>query len=296
MGRNNSIAAVTWFVIGLVISVFNDSITKLLNQDIASLTVAFWRFIFSTIVLLPLVFYYKFNSISTKKLHFHALRGLILAASMSLWAYGMRFVPISTVTLMSFTIPIFTVLMAGVFLRERVLPGTMIATLIGFTGSVLTLSPSGISFSSTSVIFIVASILFATLDILNKLLLNDNEKTLPMMFYSNLFSAIFVMFIPNTFTNVLNVNAYNLFLLFLLGVGANLILFCILKAFSKASASFLAPIRYVELLISAVVGFIFFSESISMNTLIGGSCIVLSSVLIDRRIRLKSHVKEKSSS
>ncbi len=279
----NSIKAVVWFILGLIASVANDSITKLLNNSMSASTVSFWRFGFSTIILCPVIFTYGLKSIATAKLPTHVIRGGILALAMSLWAYGIKFVPISTVTLMSFTVPMFTILMASVFLKEKISTGTILATMIGFTGSLFTLSPNGINFSLISGIFIIASILFATLDIINKSLLNRGEKTMAMLFYSNFFSAIFAFFVPGV---ELHIEREAIILLFILGLGANLILFFIVKAFSLAKASFLAPFRYLELIISAMIGFVFFGEELSLNILIGGGMIILSSLLIDKKFKI----------
>ena len=64
-----------------------------------------------------------------------------------------------------------------------------------------------------------------------------------------------------------------------------------MKAFSIAKASFLAPVRYLELVISTLVGLIVFGEGISLNILIGGGMIILSSILIDVRFKLDGHKK-----
>lgn len=286
--NKNSIKAVVWFILSLIISVINDSITKLLSNSINSSTVVLWRFMFSTIILLPIIPFYGFNIISTKKIGLHIARGAMLSLAISLWAYGIKFVPISTVTLMSLTVPLFTVLMANIFLKERISTGTIFATIIGFTGCILTLSPSGIKISLISTVFIIASMLFATLDILNKNLLNHGEKSMPMLFYSNFFSGLFALFIPGI---DFSIKGYDMVLLFILGVGANLILFFLVRAFSLTQASLLAPIKYLELVISALVGFLLFGEGISFNILIGGAMIISSSLLIDRKIKLNGWKK-----
>lgn len=202
---------------------------------------------------------------------------------MSLWCYGIRFVPISTVTLTSFTIPMFTIVLAWIFLKEKVSSKTILATVIGFSGSMLTLSPQNTDLPLISGIFMVGSILFASLDILNKMLINKNEGTIPMIFYSNLFSLIFASFVPGTEFG--EIDLLDIGLLFIIGAGANLILFCILKAFSLANASFLAPFRYLELVISMFVGFVFFGENTSVNMAIGGVMILIASIIIDRRTK-----------
>jgi len=286
--NKNSTKAVAWFILSLIISVINDSITKLLNNSINPSTVVLWRFMFSTIILLPIILFYGYNIISTKKIGLHIARGAILSLAMSLWVYGIKFVPISTVTFMSLTVPLFTVLMANIFRRQKISTGTIFATMIGFIGCILTLSPSGMRFSLVSIVFIIASMLFATLDIFNKNLLNHGEKSMPMLFYSNFFSGLFALFIPGV---DFSIRGDDMVLLFILGLGANLILFFLVKAFSLTQASLLAPVKYLELVISALVGFAIFSEGISFNILIGGAMIIFSSLLIDKKIKLNGWKK-----
>lgn len=282
---NNKTLALLWFVSALLFSVLNDSIMKSLNSLMSASKITFWRFFFSCITLFVFTVLYDIKSVKTINIKSHVLRGLLLSVAMQLWIYGMRSVPISTVTLMSFTIPIFTILLAALCLGERIRLGTILATILGFAGSVLTLTQDDFTFSASSSVLIVASILFATLDIFNKTLVNRGEKPIPMLFYSNLFSLLFSIFMPQETSKLFALTGYDIFLLLLLGIGANLILFCIIKAFSLVDASFLAPFRYLELVMSAIIGYSIFNEKLSLHMLVGGAMIIISSILVDRKIK-----------
>ena len=281
--KKSNLTAIMWFILSLCISVCNDAVAKMLVINLEPESIAFLRAAISTLVFIPIVIKEGITSIVTQKLNTHILRGLILAVAMSLWNYGIASVPIATVTLMSFTIPIFTVLMAVMFLKEKITCGVVFATILGLTGSLISAFSLNNEFSITSLMFLIASLLFATLDTINKGLLNMNEKTIPMVFYSNLFSTLFLLFIPKSTYNLYGIISQYYVQIILLGLGANLILYCIIKAFTYANASFLAPIRYMELVISLTVGYIFFNEGISMNMLIGSVLIVLSLTIIDLR-------------
>jgi S-adenosylmethionine uptake transporter len=63
-------------------------------------------------------------------------------------------------------------------------------------------------------------------------------------------------------------------------LGANLILYCIIKAFSKAKASDLAPLRYLELVFSSLIGYLVFNEALSPQILFGGSLVVIASIIL----------------
>jgi len=65
-----------------------------------------------------------------------------------------------------------------------------------------------------------------------------------------------------------------------LGAGANLLLYCLLKSFSLVDASALAPFRYTELMFSAAVGALIFSEIPAVTTLIGAAVIIPSTLYV----------------
>jgi S-adenosylmethionine uptake transporter len=66
----------------------------------------------------------------------------------------------------------------------------------------------------------------------------------------------------------------------LLGGGANLILFCLLKAFDAVEISSLQPFRYVELLFAGFFGWTFFGEMPSVHTLLGAGLIIPATLYI----------------
>jgi S-adenosylmethionine uptake transporter len=270
-----------WFILSLIFSLGNDSITKLLQRSLPPSQLVLLRFFFSSIIVIPLLFKLGFSSIKSPYILWHLIRGGILALALVLWSHGIGLVPIATVTLMSFTIPIFTSLLAVIFLKEKITKASLIAVTLGFIGSIITLAHEEITFSLTSYLFLFASILFATLDIINKKLLNAGEKSFPLLFYSNIFSCFFLFLVEDfSFTTI---TSKNLILTACLGLGANFILFCIIKAFSYAKASALAPLRYLELVFSSLVGYFFFQEALSLQILLGGSLVVISSIILTRK-------------
>ncbi|WP_240627089.1 EamA family transporter [Candidatus Aquarickettsia rohweri] len=104
------------------------------------------------------------------------------------------------------------------------------------------------------------------------------EKMLCMLFYSSLFTTI-ILFIP--LLNGFKVpTSKDIFYFTILGIGSNLILFCILKAFDTVKASVLAPLRYIELIFSIILGYFIFNDIPSYNMLIGASIIIPTSLYV----------------
>jgi S-adenosylmethionine uptake transporter len=184
------------------------------------------------------------------------------------------------VTTLSFTVPLFVLPLAAMFLRERVTWQRWAATIVGFIGILVIANPSSSSglFSGLPVMTLIAATLaFAALDIINKKIVIQ-ETMLAMLFYSALGTSIISL--PIAAMVWVMPDLIELLLLALLGIGANLILFCILKAFAATEVSALAPFRYVELVFSAIFGLMFFGELPTIQVLMGASIIVPSTLYL----------------
>jgi S-adenosylmethionine uptake transporter len=132
-------------------------------------------------------------------------------------------------------------------------------------------------FNPQNLILVFAALMFASLDILNKKFISK-ESMINMLFYSSLFTA--ALSFPLSLYNWKSPLNYELALFLLLGVGANLILFCLLKAFRILDASAVAPYRYLELIISGATGYLFFGETITKSTIYGAIIIIPATLFI----------------
>lgn len=269
--------SIGWFVISLVISSSNDALTKYIGVHIDPWQVAFFRCLFGTGSLLPLMFYHGSISFQTHRLWLQMLRGGLLFVAISLWSHGVKVVPITTATIMSFTVPIFVLLLAPIFLKERVTGPTWFAALLGFCGTVLVLQPSYFSFHVASLRFVIAAFVFGLLDIINKKYIRK-EPLLAMLFYPTLVATILFAF-PAMCAKSIPTRDDLLWLL-ILGISSNLILYFLLKAFALASVSSLTPFRYLELPISVGIGYGIFKELPTSYSYLGAALIILCTLLM----------------
>ena len=267
--------AVAWFVLSLVVSCGNDAITKCVGIQLSPWQVAFFRCFFGTVTLLPFMLYQGRQSFKTHRPWLHAIRGALLFIAISLWSHGVREVPITTATIMSFTVPIFVLLLEPIFLRERVTWPMWIVTIVGFYGIVQVLQPGDWSFHRVSPFFVLAAGIFGLLDIINKKYATQ-EPMLCMLFYSTLYATI-LLTLPAMHAGT-TPTAKTLLWLLILGMGSNLILYLLLKAFKLTSVASLAPFRYLELLISTAVGYLLFQDLPSGHVYSGAVIIICCSL------------------
>lgn len=265
------IQAIGWFILSLLASSSNDALTKYLAYTLDPWQISFFRFGFASLTLLPFMLYQGKKAFATHRWSLHVGRGVLLFIAISLWGQGIKSAPMTTATLMSFSVPLFVLLLAPICLQEPIAFPMWVATLGGFVGIFFVLQPRVNTFNQASLFFLVAAILFALLDVLNKKYVTQ-ESTWSMLFYSNVVAWALITYptvqVWRTPT-LLEITG-----LLALGIGGNLILYFLLCAFSLTSASSLVPFRYLELFISMILSYAFFNELPTSYSYLGAAIII----------------------
>jgi S-adenosylmethionine uptake transporter len=261
-----------WFVLVSVISALNDTFVKLSGTGLGALQVTFFRFFFGMVTLLPFMLRGGIQSFKTPYVRIHATRSLFLFLAIMPWSYGVIQLPLPLVTTISFTTPIFVLVLSRLFLKERIGLGRVLATAVGFLGIVVSAQPGWGGVNASVFILVLSTILFASLDIINKKQLIKDESLLHLLFFSALGTTLLCL--PFALANWVTPSWGDLGLLLCLGAGGNLILFCLLKAFQACELSSLQPLRYTELLFSMALSFVVFGQLPSSSTLWGAAFII----------------------
>jgi len=264
-----------WYLMHFVVSIGNDSIMKFLGETLPPFQVVFLRFSTAALVLLPLLVIQGRSAFKSARLSMHFSRGLLLALGIGLWCFGLNLMPFASCVVINNTMPFFKMLFAQLILGEKVGKQRWLASLAGFIGCLIVFNPTAATFQPQSLVLILSACCFAMLDIFNKKY-TASETVTSMLFYGSLATAAIsaVRAIPGW----VPVTGSQLGLIGCLGIGANFLLYCLLKAFKYVDASATCPYRYTEFVLSAIVGFFAFKELPSSSTLLG-SCIILPSVI-----------------
>jgi S-adenosylmethionine uptake transporter len=268
---------VTWFILSLVSSSINDIIAKYAGMSLHSYEITFFRFMFGTVTLIPFIIYYGKSTLKTARPVIHFFRGLLLFLGIAGWTYGLSLAPVTTATVVSFTIPIFILVLGVFFLNENIIWQRWIVTIVAFLGLVITLEPHAADFNHEVLILVASALAFAILDIVNKKFVIQ-ETMISMLFYSAIVTT--VLSIPFAMQYWTTPTMEELLLLFVLGASGNLILFLLLKAFALTDATALAPYRYFELVISAILAYLVFNEVPREATLFGSLIVIPSTLFI----------------
>jgi S-adenosylmethionine uptake transporter len=270
-----------WAVLTCFVSVSNDVITKLVGTRLDGLQIGFFRYLFSLITILPFMIPHGVEAFKTKNPKLHFWRGVWGVVAITLFIFSLIKLPLPEVTTLSFTQPLWFMPLAFLFLREKIHSDRWIAAIVGFVGIVIIVRPASETFNIYALLPIAAAFCFGCLDILAKKMVTHKESTMTMLFYFALATTVagLAPAIPVWQTPTM----HELFFLFLLGAGANLIQVCLFRAFAATDASSLAPFRYVDLVFSIIFSVILFNEFPTLHTMIGAAVIIASTLYLSYR-------------
>lgn len=266
---------ISWYLMHFFISIFNDGMMKFLGSNIGVAQVVFVRFLLAAATLFVVLPFRGIGAFKTSRSVMHVARGSLLALGIGFWCWGLSMVPLAQCIVVNNTMPFWKMLFAKITLGERIGKERWLASLGGFIGCLIIFDPFGQAFDPRSLVLLLSAICFATLDVMNKKYA-DSESTVSMLFYGSVATCAWLA--PKAFSNWTPLTLTQWGLFGLLGTGANLLLFCLLRAFRWVDASATCPYRYSEFLLSAVVGLFVFGEKPSPQLLLG-SCIILPCVV-----------------
>ena len=269
-----------WSILIYLTSSINDVLMKLLGQRLPFIEISFFRFLFSVLVVIVPMTISKKNLFKTNMHSTHIIRGILGAIALGLCCYSVNIIPLAENTIILFSESLFLLILSIIFLKEKVSKRAIIATIIGFLGLLIMFKPKASNINILAIIPTIAAFLFAVMDIIIKQMINKKENTLTMLFYFGLYTTIIAgIFVPKVWITPTN---YELLLIFLLGIGANLIQLFIFLTYRATDASNIAPTRYIELLFSILFGFLFFNQIPRLWDIIGALCIILGTFILSK--------------
>ncbi|MBL4906054.1 MAG: DMT family transporter [Sneathiella sp.] len=252
---------------------------KYLGQEMDSFQIGFLRAFFGLIAILPFALRRGITPLRTKVLKLHFVRAIFGITAMLCIYYAITHLPLADAVALTFTRPLFLIFLAVLFLGEKVRWRRWAATLVGFVG-VLVMVQSNAEVGLASAIALLGALMVALVSVLLKKLSRTEAPTTIMVYYGVIGSLI--AFIPASQVWVTPTGEQLVILVgaAIVGSATN---FCMIRAFSIAEATAVAPFDYVRLIFSGFFGFILFSEIPSEWMVLGAGIIVASSLYIVRR-------------
>ena len=293
--KNNNPRGIILILIAMMVFSVQDGIMK----HIYSFVSLYEVYLIRTLVSFVLILF--FLKITKKPIVFKTQYPLLTFCRVILFFFGfssfyisLSVLPLGFATALFFVTPFLITIFAHFFLEEKIGPRRWSAVIVGFIGVYVTLNPDFNNFNYSSLLPILCAFCYSlSMIIIKKTSDKDSVYTQTFTFYFGaiIFSTIFYFIIGDGQFNTSNHPASQFIfrewfvdletsILFMVatGVTATVAFLLLFTAYSIASPAVVSPFEYSILLWSPLIGWIYFNEIPSLNTVVGILIIVSSGI------------------
>ncbi len=242
-----------------------------LSAEVEPHHIVFYRSALCLGLLLPFVLRAGRGAVRTRHVARHILRNTIHFAATWCWLVGLALLPLAEVFALEFSSPIWTAVLATVFLGERLTRSRILAIALGFTGILVLLRPGAAIIDPTSIIVLGAALGYAISYVVTKHLVGS-DSALTVVWWMSLVQfplggiwsiGNFVIPSPSLWPWLAVVGCA--------GVTSH---YCLSQALTHADATVVTPIDFLRLPLGALIAWAAYSESIDPFLALGGALIL----------------------
>ena len=278
--QSNNFKAITAMLLAVFCVTIMSVQAKLIGIEYNAVQITFARAIVVLILLMP--FIYKLgglNFLKTKKPFLHFFRGLAGLIGNVMFFLAFQRLPVADVTVISQAVPIFSCILAIIFLGETIGWRRWTAITIGFLGVIIAINPS-VNIAVASLYALGGTLMWSTTIIFLRLL-GSTEHPVKTVFYFMLVSVLITsIFQPFLWKEP----SFEVILLFIgIGVAAFLTQLLMTYALQKAPASIVSPFNYTGIVWAIIFDYIIWNAHPMFATIFGGIIITISGIYIFKR-------------
>lgn len=240
----------------------------------------FLRNAFGLLFLLPALLHQGRGALATGRFALHLGRSLCGLAAMYCFFHAIAHLNLAEAVLLNFSSPMFTAILAALWLKEALTLKTVSAVLAGFLGVALILRP-GLGGWSTAALVGLLSAVFAALAMVNIRRMSETEPTLRIVLYFSILgtaiSAAPLLWgwqAPSRDV-LLAMTAAGLF--------ASLGQLMLTYSYTTAPAATIGTLNYSTVVFAALFGWWLWGETPDFHSALGAALICLAGILVSKR-------------
>ncbi|MEK9573277.1 MAG: DMT family transporter [Candidatus Puniceispirillaceae bacterium] len=261
--------------------VITGGIVKMLSGDLTLLSTLFFRYLFS----LPILGLVAWRARGREMLHITQRRTMVIRvmfglAGITFWFLSVRNIPLGQATALFQSSVLFITLASPLLLAEKVGIYRTMAVITGLLGILLLTDPFSQAVTPAVLFAVCGAMASAGLAItLRKLGKGDQPVTVAFVYNSIgfLVFSLMVLILPGQFVLP---SLKELFMLVALGMFSSLLQLCFTTAYRYSEAVVVASLRYLQVPMAAIFGFLLFSEVPTAIQLCGMVVVVSSCMFI----------------
>jgi len=210
----------------------------------------------------------RLREVTTRDLGHHAIRNLAHFTGQNLWFFSLTLIPLAQVFALEFTSPLWLILLAPIFLGERLSALKLAVVVAGFLGILMVAQPGATPLSLGTFTAAASAIAFAFTGIFTKQLTARASVTC-ILFYLTTMQLAFGLIMAGIDGDIAWPSLINLPWILVIGFGGLTAHFCITTALTLAPATIVTPIDFARLPVIALVGVWLYGEPINLAVIAG---------------------------
>ncbi len=238
-----------------------------LTQEMSVFQALAFRSIICVAILSAIATKIGFDRVRTQRMRLHLARNIIHFGGQYGWVYGISILPLAAVFSIEFTVPIWTAILAALFLGEPFTRWRVAAVALGFIGILLILRPGSTMVDIAAFAVLGAAVCYASTYVFTRHMA-ASESPMAIIFWMNLIQLP-IGLIPAIGLWV-TPSPENYIWILAIGIAGLTSHWCVAHAMRHADAAVVAPMDFIRLPLIAAVGFIFYNEPWNPWVLIGG--------------------------
>ena len=273
---NKKLLAILLFVTATFFGSLMGVFMRLAQSDINVFTASFLRFGIGFVIILPYLFYSKFNVYKTNNIKLHFIRGIINVPTMYVGFAALMFIPLEQIQALHFIVPLIVTFLAVFFFKEKIRFVRITALIIGLLGMFVMLRPGMIEMNIGVYMVLFTSIVWSFIIIITKFLSkNDSPITILTYQYSlvTFFSFFVVIFFWETPSSIIFLYT------FLAALSGTILHIALIYSYKLVDLTLTQPFTFLSLIWASLFGYNVFGEEPDIFTWLG-AIIIFSGVLI----------------
>ena len=265
-----------WLTLMLVIAVAGREATR----ELTVFQLMEMRSLIGMVLLWPLVHAAGgMAALRTQRLREHAARNTVHYAAQYAWFAALTMIPLAQVVAIEFTMPMWIIVLAAVFLGERITAAKVLAVVLGLAGVALIVRPGSAGLSPGQLVALAAALGFAVSVTMVKSL-TRTDSAVAIMFWmlvvQSLLGLLPALWVwrwpaPATWGWVL--------LVAFCGTFSH---YCMARAMRHADATVVMPMDYLRVPLSALAGWLLYAERMDV-LMVAGTALILGGNLLNLR-------------
>lgn len=274
MPQQSNLLGCLWMVAGGLLFVAVTVMVRHLGSELPAVEAAFIRYLIGLLLLLPLMWRMRWRDIKPGGFKLYFYRGIVHGVAVMLWFYAMARLPLSEVTAISFSTPVFTAVGAILIFREQVKVRRMLAIGAGFVGTLIILRPGFQAIEAGSLAQLIAAFCFAGSFLLTKHM-TRTQNSGDILVMLTIFCTLTLL--PGAIYYWREPTLIEIGWLALVAMFATAGHYAITRAIAYAPLTVTQPLSFLQLVWAIIFGYWLFDE-IPDNWVITGALIIVASI------------------